>query len=333
MNFSIRNGINSIRSCVTVLGVFLIISNVSAEGETQDIQAYLPLFERNSLGRKVLDVSYSVTHDMNFRGKSSSGKRDVRLVFDAETRKYREEMKVYNSPNDVNVYRLYVNTWDGKEFVSLDRPVSQNPGSRALGPGVYEYPGHAVIQSQPYGRIPSFVGFYYDTASHPFAKSVPVQNPQLGDIKEDTITIETSLNQFEFSKKNGALKRVTYYWSSKNNERKVRKTYECSDHMDFSGIWMPLRIIVTERDFVDGRVTYKGKVSVDHKTLHLIDKVDDSLFNEPLLAGCGVNDRIRKKVYAVTMVDTLSNDVEAVKKALEEMLEQAEEQKNALEKK
>jgi outer membrane murein-binding lipoprotein Lpp len=50
-------------------------------------------------------------------------------------------------------------------------------------------------------------------------------------------------------------------------------------------------------------------------------------------AGCVVSDRIRKKNYITTTVDTLPNDVEAVKQALEKMLEQAEEQKTAVEQK
>jgi predicted ATP-grasp superfamily ATP-dependent carboligase len=46
-----------------------------------------------------------------------------------------------------------------------------------------------------------------------------------------------------------------------------------------------------------------------------------------------VDDDIGKRSYTVTTIDALPNDVEAVRKALEKMLEQAQEQKAAVEQK
>ena len=63
----------------------------------------------------------------------------------------------------------------------------------------------------------------------------------------------------------------------------------------------------------------------------MLDAVDVSIFSDVLPAGCVVNDDIEKRVYTISTVDTLPNDVEAVKQVLEKMLEQAEEQKAAVE--
>jgi hypothetical protein len=315
------------------VGVSFFVFPISAEEKKPDVQIYLPLLERNSLGRKALDVSYSVSYEAHFQGKSSFGTRDVQLVFDAETGKYREEVKVCNNPKDPDVYSLDVDIWNGKESVSWSRSVSKTPGSRALGSGVFEYPGSAMIQSQPaFGKIPSFVSFFYDTSFRPFAKSVPELNPKLGNMAGDTLTIETRWNKFEFAKKTGALVRLEYNSINKDNVTKTWKTYDFSKHVECSGIWIPLRVVETELDN-DGKARYKGIISVNSKTLRLIDKVEDSLFNVSLPAGCGVDDRIRKKVYTVTTVDNLPNDVEAVKQSLEKLLKQAEEQKAAVEQK
>ncbi len=310
------------------MSIFLVLSSVLAENEKPDIQAYLPLFERNSIEQKILEVSHSLNYEQNYSEKASSVKKDVHFVFDTETGNYREEVTVYDKPNDADAYSLFVNIWNGEKFVKLLRNVSKKPGSRALGSGVYESSGHAVIMNQPMKITPCYVSCFYDTDSHLFTKTVPQQNPRLGYFSADTITIETTWNKFVFSKKTGALKRIDYY----NSEMIAWKTYELSNHVECSGIWIPLRIIESYPK-LDGKLWYKREMSVDPKTLRLLDTVDDSLFNETLQAGCIVNDDIGKNVYKVTTVDTLPDDVEAVKKALEEMLKQAQEQKAAVEQK
>ena len=321
------------RSCVTVLGVFFLMCSVAAKDETLDVQAFLPLFERNTLGRKILDVSYSHTYGANYLAKGwRSGKQDVRLVFDAETEKYREEVKVYDNPNDADVYRLHVGMWDGKEYVSWIRFVSKRPGSRALSSGVYESPGNAMITSLPFDPIPFFLSFYYDPASRPFAKMVPLQNPQLDDFSGDTITIKTRWNNFIFSKKTSALERLDCYSPGTDDKMIAWRTYDFSEHVEISGVWLPLRIVITERG-LDDRLWSKGEFSVDSKTLRLLDKMDDSsIFNETLPAGCFVDDQVRKKSYQVTTADTLPTDVEALTKTLEKMVEQTLEQKEEAEK-
>ena len=315
------------KSHVFALGVFLLTCSVSAEEETLDVQAFLPLLERNSLGRKILDVSYSLRYESNEQGKVDSGKQDIHLVFDAETEKYREEIKFYTNPNDADSDIFYVTMWDGKECVTWHRSVSKKPGFRSLGQGAYEYPGSASIHSRPLVNIPSYVRFYYDGSLRPFSKSVLEHDPKLGNLVGDTIIIETTSNKFEFSKKTGVLKKLDY----RDSEMTVWKTYEFSNHVECSGIWIPLRIVNVWRES-DGRETYKGIFSVDPKTLHLLDKVDDSIFYEALPTGCLVNDLIRKKIYTVTTADTLPNDVGALTKALEKMVEQALEQKEEAEK-
>lgn len=160
-------------------------------------------------------------------------------------------------------------------------------------------------------------------------------SPKLGNIDGDTVTIETLRDKFKFSKKTGALVRRDFYnpISEDNFEKMVcLDTYEFSDHVECSGVWIPLRIAVTRRER-DGSVRYKEEYSADPKTLRLLDKIDDSVFREQLSVGCGVDDDIRKRHYTVTTVDTLPNDIAAVKRMLDKMLEQAEEQKAAIEEK
>ena len=319
------------KSHVFALGVFLLTCSVAAEEETLDVQAFLPLFERNSIERKVLDVSYSLTFEHNFFDKMKSGKRDIHLVFDTDTLKYREERKHYTNPNDTDSYDFKVEVWDGKEAVSLHRPVSPNLGSRVLGRGVYEYPGHVVIQESG-NIVPLFAKFYYASYFCPFVKTVHKNSPRLGSLAGNTITIETEFNKFEFSKKTGALERLVYYSITPDQKKVDWETYRFSDHMEVSGVWMPLRIARTLTQ-PNGSVLLKEEISVDPKTLRLLDKVEDpSIFTETLPAGCAVNDQIRKKIYTVTTADTLPNDVEALRKALEKMAEQALEQKEEAEK-
>ena len=128
--------IHAMRLRMMAVGVLAGLSGVSAGAETPDVNAYLPLFERNSLGRKVLDVSYSVNCEANSSGNEVNfGKWDVRLVFDDGSKKFREEAKYYNSPNDADAYTFVINLWDGKEAVEWHRLVT--PRLRALGGGAF----------------------------------------------------------------------------------------------------------------------------------------------------------------------------------------------------
>ena len=316
-----------------ILGVTLVLSGVSLGDEVLDVQAFLPLFEKNSLGRKVLDIRYSAITQID--GKKTPAKTDVHLVFDAETGKYREELRYYGHPqNDVDVYSLDVTMWNGKELVEWKREVSKNDqGFRILSPGVYEHPGEAVISNRP--RTPLFVRFCYDTFYadmylYLFAKTVPEQQPKLQTLVGDMIvieaTIEKALHKFEFSKKTGALKRFDYYYPDKENRLALRRTREFLEHIACSGFWIPLRTRETSW-CLDGSASVIVEMSVDPKTLRLLDAIEDSsIFQAVMPAGVMVEDQIRKTNYFVTTADALPNDVEALKEALEKMLEQAQEQ-------
>ena len=339
MNALNTKGIYVMRSCVATLSILFFSSHVLADYEALDVYAVLPLLEVNSIERKMLDVSYSLNCEMTSHGEVISSKVDVHLVFDAETGKFREETKEYDKPGDTSAYRLTVDVWDGEEFVSLFRPVSKEVGRRALKSGAYEYPGHAVILSPPMPRVPDYAQFFFDALRCSFIKLIPEYNPQLRNITGDSIIIETTWCKVEFSKKTGAIKKFDHYnYNTKraehyNNEEKIPwKTYEFSDHVECSGVWIPLRCVGTYLT-PTGEPWCKKEYSVDPKTLRLLDTVDDlSIFKENLLAGCAVTDQIRKKTYEVTTLDTtLPNDVDAIQKMLEKLLEQADEQKAAIE--
>ena len=327
MNKPIRSRIYVMGACLAIVSVAPFISPAMAGEETLDIQAFLPLFERNSLGRKVLEVSYSykcTSYDAWTKGDRTG---DIRLVFDAGTGKYREEAKCYNNPNDANSYDLFVDMWDGEESVSWERRVSTKQGYRALGAGLYENPGTAVIKS--FHGVPGFALPYYDESRRPFSEIVPEQNPRLGGLSEDKVIIETDKNRFEFSKKTGALERLDFYFLDDNKKRRGRLShsmYAFSNHVERSGFWLPLRVFLTGVQ-PDGTVVFKTEVSVDPKTLRLLDKVEPSRFRETLPVGCDVTDKNRKTSYTVTTADTLPTDVDALKKVLDKMLEQAQEQK------
>jgi hypothetical protein len=323
--------------CATFFCVFLSMFTVMAEDKTPGVQAFLPLFEKNAIGRKTLDVRYSLItlECYDNRGKIlSSGKVDLHLVFDGETGKYREETTSYNKPpNDADVCLFGVYLWDGKEGVEWERTVMQNhQGFRALGTGMYEDPGRAAIQSRP--RVRSYMRFCYDWRCRPFSKIVPEQNPRLGNLSESTIPVEViderGVKTFEFSK-NGTLKRIVSYYPDENNKRAIRDVHEFSNHVECSGFWLPLKIVDTTC-YPDGRLISKMEFIADPKELRLLDKIDPSLFSVVFPAGCSVDDEIRKKKYKVTTADTLPTDVDALKQTLENMLEQAQEQKNAHEK-
>ena len=302
MKRSMKIGFCAMRLCVMVLGIFLILPNVSAENDVPDVQAFLPLFERNSLGRKVLDVRFSVITEVDYGDKAMSVKVDIHVVFDAETEKYRAEVTYYHNkpPNDADASDFHVTMWDGKEFVEWKRQVIKDePGFRALGLGIYEDPGEAIISGRP--ETPPFVSYCYcthyaDRYCVPFSKTIPEQNPKLVSTAGDTITIEAAighaLRTFTFSKKTGALKTFVYATPNRENEMIARETSDYFDHVECSGVWIPLRSTHISREH-DGRVFAKTEVSVDPKTLRLLDKVEDaSIFSKALPAGCIVNDQI-----------------------------------------
>jgi len=315
------------------IGALFVLSSVSAKDEALDVQAFLPLFERNSIGRKTLDISYSVNFSRNSDSNIVIKKADVYLVFDAETEKYRAETKLYADQNRVDVYSLMVNIWDGNEEIVWDREVSKKPGYRVSQLGIYEAPGTAVVANRSWRKHEFYISFNYDVGFRLFEKSVREQNPKLGSIAEETITVETKLNTFTFSRKTGVLEKVEYY--SPVTRMAAWRTYECSNHVEVSGVWMPLQVVVTDQA-PDGSVVYsKTEMVVNPQALRLLDKVEDSsIFNIDFPTGCSINDLIRKKVYTVTTLDTsLPTDVDALKKTLDKMLEQAQEQKEEAEKK
>jgi REP element-mobilizing transposase RayT len=298
----------------------------------QDVQTYLPLLERNSITRKVLDVEYSLNYERTFNGRVTSGKHNVHLVFEADTGKYREEVKYYNDSNDTNDYLLVVDIWNGTEQVSWVRSVSRKFGFRVLEHDMYEHSGSTTIKSRPSVQIPYFASLFYDTSFRPFEKTVLNQDVKFENLSEKTFSLDTLWNRFEFAKKDGALKRFSSFIKEEDGRKLVLEASELTDHVERSGVLIALQIVMHEYN-EKGGVVYKGMVSVDPKTLRLLDSVDSSVFSATLPTGCFVRDQIRKRNYTVRTVDTLPNDVEAIKKTLDKMLEQAEAQKAALEKK
>ena len=326
MGKSTRIRFYAIRLCVIILDVCLMISSVSAKDETLDIQMCLSLMERNSIARKILDVKFSLKNETFWNGRNFS-QQDVHLVVDANKGMYHEETKSYNTnPIDTNDYELVIDTWNGEEYVSWTRVISTSPGFRVLGQGIYEHPGGVVIKNRTpfYGELPYFLEFNFEEFPRSFAETVPNQNPRLV-LSGNTIIIETEWNKFEFSKKTGILEKLFFYTWDKDDQRVIGQTYDFSNHIELSGIWIPLNII--GKVWFENKVISKVDISVDSTTLRLLDKMDDpSIFNEVLPAGCAVKDQIRKKSYIVTTADTLPNDVEALRQVLEKMLEQAQEQ-------
>lgn len=294
---------------------------VLAEGEKLDAQVFLPLFERNSIARKVLDVSYSFV--------CGADKKEVHLVFDTESGKYYEQEKIYESFETTDVYRLNVVVWDSREYMRWVRHVSEIAGSRVLGSGVYEDPGQVLIKSRG-DKIPYFAEIFYDTAGHAYTKSVLQRDPQIVSLSDSTIAIETTANKFEFSKNSGALVKLVSYTHSKNGKKNAWITRELSGHIEQSGVWIPLRIVAFY--YGVGKTPAIVEISVDPKTLRLVDTPDNSIFSITMPTGCTVQDEVRKTTYTVTTLDTdPPQDVKALQQMLEQMLEQAEEQKEAVE--
>ena len=317
MKRSMKIGFCAMRLCVMVLGIFLILPNVSAKDETLDVQAFLPLLERNSIDGKVLDVTYTLNYEENFDGRTSSSKQDIRLVFDALTRRYREEKKIYLTPADAKElgydYEFVIDMWDGKEYASWSR-IAKTPRyralwskiiaktlrNRALRQDIYEGPGGVMITSRnPLGKKPPFfANVYFDESSRSFTETVPTQNPKL-TLTENMVAIETEEHKFEFSKQTGALERLTAYGHDENEKRIVIETYDLSNHVEKNGVWMPLKVVY--KLWLNDQVIVTAERSVDSKTLRLFDKVeDDSIFNETYPPGCFVKDDIRNTSYRVT---------------------------------
>lgn len=310
-----------------VLSVF-IVNPQQGKAENQE---FVPFFALNSIDRKVLNVRYSFFYE-SFEEKKKSGKRDVHLVFDADSEKFREETKWYDNPNDTNTYLLVVDMWDGKEAVSWTRPVTQIVGFRSLGAGLYESPGSATIRTQTISKIPYFLSIYYDALFRPLAKMALLQKPKYIESADNRIVLETKPNRFEFSKRTGALEKLVFFCPCMETGKLVkREMYELSHHVEMSGVWVPLEIKTTKWN-MDEKLTSTGMLLVDRKTLRLYTKPEDDIFHITLPPGCLVSDQLRKKDYTVT---TLSinppQDVEALQKMLDSMIDQAEEQKAAME--
>jgi len=319
---------------VVALGASVAASGVSAKDETPDVQAFLPLLKRNSIVGKVLDVTYSLNYEEEVDGSVSSRKQDTRLVFDAPTGRCRKETKHYLSPAEAKEYdydyELAVDMWDGKEHASWSRLISQKPGFRMLKQGVYEHPGSVVVTDRnSFATPPSFVMFCLDESLRPFAETVPKQSPKLA-LAGNTVTVETEGNRFEFSRKTAALERLSSYGRDEDGKRIVIRTLDLSDHVERSGVWIPLKIV--DKVWLNNQVIMKAEQTADPKKLRLLDKVDaPSTFNETFPAGCFVKDDIRNKSYRVATPAPLPSGAEALKQTFEKMLGPAQEQKKTTE--
>jgi hypothetical protein len=305
-------------------------------GKTEE-NDFAPLLLINSIDKKVLDVCYTFNYESFSNNKKiNTGRRVIHLVFDSNSGKFREETKWYDNPNDTNTYLFAVEVWNGKEALSWHRPVAQLAGFRALGEGRFETPGSATISAISTPQVPYFLSMYYEEPLRPIATMALLQHTKCVENTETKIVLETIQYRFEFSKKNGALEKLVSSAPVPGRDpEKLMKmvTYEFFRHVNVSGILMPLEVKIVRWDF-DGNLMSKGEFHVDQKKLRLYDKIDDNTFQFELNTGCLVNDQIRKREYRVTtLAANPPQDVEAMKKTLEKMLEQAEEQKAAVEKK
>lgn len=320
-------------SVMLAVGIYMCVCAALADEKALDIQMYLPLIEKNLFGQKVLDVRYS-SKPRQLRKESIVYPEDVHLVYDAESGRFRQETKEYR-PNETNRYYITVDIWDGNKFLSWRRIAFSEPRSSLPGKIVRETPGAASIISKPPIPLPYLVGIYYLPDARPLSEALTEKNLRRASIVGDTITIETEDIKSSFSKSTGAVHEIIYYFHTlrtKNNNKMFYETLNLSNHVECSGFLVPLRIIRTYYD-KSGEVDASYEFSVDPQTLRMLDTVDDSVFSVALPAGCYVDDDIGKRSYTVTTIDALPNDVEAVRKALEKMLEQAQEQKAAVEQK
>jgi hypothetical protein len=220
--------------------------------------------------------------------------------------------------------------WNGDEYISWARPVAVDVGFRDMGHGIYESPGSATIRNTPGSGIAYFDWVLYGVFdSQNLNNTILNQEPQIKQNTSDRVVIETLRNKFEFSKRNGTLLQLVYFSYPKNGQKTVWKTYTLSNHIECNGVWIPLQIALDEQ--VGSDKTFKMKIFVDPKTVRVLDAVNASAFCTVLPTGCMVNDAIRKTEYMVTTLDTTLNDVDTIQKMLDQMLEQAEEQKAAVE--
>ena len=325
------------KSIATVTSIALCVllsacQTAVKDGGTDDIQAYLHLFKKNSIAGKVLDVTYSMTGEGYEDGNVYTGTpQRVHLVFDTQTGKHREETtRERESSDDEDYFRpgttifdshVEINIWDGKEFVRW------YPGRHILDKqGRCEYvSGYARITDWCESHLMFLRLFGYNSRKnnrlsfHPFEEWITECDPKIERPDRDTITIDTELYKFEFSKKSGILKRFTFFqpvWDEENNkekegERYVDEIYDFSNHVERSGIWLPLTVTISEPvrktklglpsgEVIDtsmgGTVTY----SVDPDTLRLLDQAEDpSVFTANLPVECSVEDKIRKDKYTI----------------------------------
>lgn len=314
----------NMKCCIRVLS-FCLAMRVLAQNQQPDIHALLPLFERNTIAKKVLDMQYSIINKGDHLNGSDSIPINVHLVFDANTGKYYRESRCYSEPANTNIFDLSVSVWNEKEYVKWDRSVSEKLGFRILGPGVYEEPGRATLRARPLGEIvPMAIMFFFDKFPRTFAESVPENNPKLGSIDGDKIIIETQHHTFVFSKKTGALEKIKYF-----DNGKVNATIMLSNHVELTGVLIPLKIVFV---FGDEKLGHGAEININPQTVRLFDEVeDDSIFNVSLPSGCFVSDQIGKRAYMVTTLEDPPQDVKALEQMLEQMLEQAEEQKATVE--
>lgn len=193
------------------VSLYICVFAAIAEEKALDIQTFLPLIEKNSLGRKILDVRYSFKP----REKLNTSKifvaypQDVHLVYDAESGKFRQKTKEYR-PNKVNRYYLTVDIWDGNRFLSWRRSVFSEPESSLLGGVVRETSGGASIISKPPRPLPLFVEIYYLPCARPFSEALSEENSLKASMAGETITIETEDIKFSFSRSTGAINEIIY---------------------------------------------------------------------------------------------------------------------------
>ncbi|MCL1921322.1 MAG: thioredoxin family protein [Kiritimatiellaeota bacterium] len=324
------------KNCLPVVCAFLAASvaallvgcrsTVPAGGGAAGIEAYLPLFQKNSLAGKVLYVTYSTRSESYRDGNVSVGPgKNVRLVFEAATGRHREETGRGLEQRDADArpgttiydHAVEINTWDGEEYVRW-YPARHFVDAQ----GGYEYvSGIATVGT--YSSALLFLRAWGHWGGcvplSPLEERILAEDPRI-EVDGDTVTIDDlHLSKFEFSKKNGILKRYTFFqpgWDMENQrelweERYVDETYDFSNHVERAGVWMPLTITVNSPIRTvgmrnpDGEVKemsmgHKMEYTVDPETLRLLDEAEDpSVFVADLPVGCHVEDTIRQEIYEV----------------------------------
>ena len=304
-------------------------------GEKADgLQACLPLFRRNSIAGKVLDVAYSANAEIYRDGNVSSNRLDAHLLFDTRTGRYRAETKrdaIINIPPEIQEQLgtlildkdVAIDTWDGKEHVEW------HPNCHSLERGGMEYrSGSARVSDESVTFSLSFMRYFGERTSDdeegrcfcPWDTYISsAKDPTIGHVDGDTVAVETTYYKFEFSKKTGVFKRCTHYhfvWDeeakqARMGEKYVSEIHDFSNHVERNGVWLPLTVVNTSPVrkanvwFADGEVKevslgHRIEYSVDPGTLRLLDEAEaPSVFSVELPEGCHVTDEIRKEVYRV----------------------------------